>query len=87
MIPMRTRIFANLALILPGAVSELALGAEVVAPRLAKPTFAVADAKPVDESGDVGAQAMPADVTDLGADTQIIGRDLYRSRHQSCWAS
>jgi hypothetical protein len=48
----------------------------VVAPGLAEPGFAVADAKPVDESSDGRAEAVPADVADLGADTKIVGGDL-----------
>lgn len=48
----------------------------MVAPGFAEPAFAIADAKPVDERGDVGTQSVPADVADLGADAEIVGGDL-----------
>jgi hypothetical protein len=59
-----------------GAISELAFGSGVVAPGLAEPTFAVADTKPVDERGGVGAQAVPPDVANLRPNPEIVSGDL-----------
>ena len=73
---MRTRILAGLALMPVARSLNLRSVPRWLRRGLPSQPSAVADAKPVNQSGDVGAQPVPADVADLGADAEIVSCDL-----------